>query len=85
MADLPRAGGTSEADLADQVARDRPIHLAEHQRQCFRIGGQQEPQRELDVEALLHFEKDLDLLETVPARDIIGGQLRGRHRVGLGS
>jgi hypothetical protein len=25
------------------------------------------------------------LLETVPARDIIGGQLRGRHRVGLGS
>jgi hypothetical protein len=27
------------------VARDRPVHLAEHQRQCFRIGGQQEPQR----------------------------------------
>jgi hypothetical protein len=40
-----RAGGTSEAGLADQVVRDRPIHLAEHQRQCFRIGGQQEPQR----------------------------------------
>jgi hypothetical protein len=39
-----RAGGTSEAGLADQVARDRPVHLAEHQRQCFRIGRQQEPQ-----------------------------------------
>lgn len=39
-----RAAGTIEAGLADQVARDRPVHL-EHQRRCFRIGRQQEPQR----------------------------------------
>ena len=40
-----RAGGASEAGLADEVARDRSIRLAEHQRQCLRIGRQQEPQR----------------------------------------
>ena len=40
-----RAGGASEAGLADEGARDRSIHLAEHQRQCLRIGRQQEPQR----------------------------------------
>jgi hypothetical protein len=39
------AGGAGETSLADEVARDRPIHDAEHERQRVRISRQQEPQR----------------------------------------
>jgi hypothetical protein len=43
--DAGLAGGAGEASLAAEVVRDRPVHHAEHQRQCVRISRQQEPQR----------------------------------------